>query len=72
MSRCLMSVSNLAAAAVASQQSQLQLAMQTAMLKAGHNQDMALVEMIAESAETAAKLTASAPPGTGTQLDIKV
>ncbi|ABS64230.1 hypothetical protein Plav_2622 [Parvibaculum lavamentivorans DS-1] len=67
-----MSVSNLAAAAAASQQSQLQLAMQTAMLKAGHNQDMALVEMIAESAETAAKLNASAPPGTGTQLDIKV
>lgn len=67
-----MSTSNIAAAAAASQQSQLQLAMQTAMLKAGLSQDMALVEMIAESAETAAKLTASAPPGTGTRLDIEV
>ena len=46
--------------------------MQTAMLKAGHSQDMALVEMIAESAETAAKIVASAPPGTGTRLDVKV
>jgi len=72
MSRASMSTSNIAAAAVASQQSQLQLAMQTAMLKAGHSQDIALVEMIAESAETAAKLTASAPPGTGTRLDIRV
>ncbi|MEQ8267900.1 MAG: putative motility protein [Parvibaculum sp.] len=66
-----MSTSSIAAAAVASQQSQLQMAMQTAMLKTEFKQDMALVQMIAEATESAAP-AASAPPGTGKQLDISV
>lgn len=64
-----MSVSSLAAAAVASQQSQIAMAMQTAMLKTEFKQDMALVQMITEATADSATVTASPPPGTGTRLD---
>ena len=44
-----MSVSSLASAAVASQQGQLAQAMQTAMLKAGNEQEKAIVDMVTSS-----------------------
>lgn len=61
-----MSISSLASAAIASQQGQLAQAMQTAMLKASAAQEATMVELLAEA------VNASVPPGTGTQLDIKV
>ncbi|MAM94040.1 putative motility protein [Parvibaculum sp.] len=65
-----MSVSSIATAAVANQQNQIAQAMQTAMLKAGHEQETAIVDMLAEAAQTSAK--ASPPTGLGTRLDISV
>ena len=63
-----MSVSSLASAAVASQQGQLAQAMQTAMLKAGNEQEKAVVDMLAEAVDNAAS-KAQAPAGTGLRLD---
>jgi len=65
-----MSVSNIAAAAVASQQNQIAQAMQVAMLRAGHEQEEALVDMLAEAAQASAKATP--PTGLGNRLDISV
>ncbi|HAC59292.1 hypothetical protein [Parvibaculum sp.] len=63
-----MSVSSLASAAVASQQGQLAQAMQTAMLKAGNEQEKAIVDMLTEAVGNAAA-KASAPAGTGLRVD---
>ena len=63
-----MSVSSLASAAVASQQGQLAQAMQTAMLKAGNEQEKAIVDMLTEAVGNAAA-KASAPAGTGLRVE---
>jgi hypothetical protein len=65
-----MSVSSMAAAAVASQQNQIAQAMQAAMLRAGHEQEKAMVDMLAEAAQAAARATP--PDGLGTRLDVSV
>ena len=65
-----MSVSSMAAAAVASQQNQIAQAMQVAMLRAGHEQEKAMVDMLAEAAQASAKATP--PDGLGARLDISV
>lgn len=66
-----MSASSLASAAVASQQGQLAQAMQTAMLKAGNEQEKAVVDMLTEAVDSAAT-KASAPAGTGIKVDTTV
>lgn len=63
-----MSIS-LATAAVAATQSQAQLTMANAMLKASHQQDQALVDMLSQAVEQT-KTQATAPAGTGTLVDI--
>ena len=65
-----MSVSNLAAAAVASSQNQIAQAMQVAMLRAGHEQEKAMIDMLAEASQAATKSTP--PTGLGQRLDISV
>lgn len=64
-----MSVSNLAASAVASQQNQLQSNAALDMLKAGQQQEMAVANMLQDSVAKNAALMASPPPGTGLRLD---
>ncbi|MEQ9196708.1 MAG: putative motility protein [Parvibaculum sp.] len=63
-----MSISGMAAAAAASQQNQIAQAMQAAMLRAGHEQEKAMVDMLAEAAQASAKSTP--PTGLGNRLDI--
>lgn len=65
-----MSVSSIAAAAIASQQSQIAQTMQIALLRAGHEQEKALVDLLAEASRTSAE--ASLPTGLGARLDISV
>lgn len=65
-----MSVSNLAASAVAGQQNQTQSNAALDMLKAGQQQEMAVANMLQESAEKNAALMSSPPAGTGMRLDI--
>ncbi|MBO6634219.1 putative motility protein [Parvibaculum sp.] len=65
-----MSISGMAAAAAASQQNQIAQAMQIAMLRAGQEQEKAMVDMLAEAAQAAAKATP--PDGLGTRLDVSV
>ena len=65
-----MSVSSIAAAAVASQQKQIAQAMQIAVLRAGHEQEKALVDMLATAAQSSARATP--PAGLGARLDIGV
>ncbi|MBX3504685.1 MAG: putative motility protein [Parvibaculum sp.] len=65
-----MSVSSIASAAVAANQSQIAQAMQMAMLRAGHEQEQALVDMLAEASQAATKATP--PTGLGSRLDISV
>jgi hypothetical protein len=67
-----MSASSIAAAAVANQKSQLQMAMQAVLLKTQFKQDVALAQLIAEATEGGAKLAASPPAGAGIRLDISV
>jgi hypothetical protein len=65
-----MSVSSIASAAVAANQSQIAQAMQMAMIRAGHEQEQALVDMLAEASQSITKATP--PTGLGTRLDISV
>ncbi|MFN4355022.1 putative motility protein [Parvibaculum sp.] len=65
-----MSVSSIASAAVAANQSQIAQAMQMAMIRAGHEQEKALIDMLAEASQA---VTKSTPPiGLGQRLDISV
>ena len=65
-----MSVSSIASAAVAANQSQIAQAMQMAMIRAGHEQEEALAGMLAEASQAATKSTP--PTGLGQRLDISV
>jgi hypothetical protein len=65
-----MSVSSLASSAVAANQNQIAQAMQMAMLRAGNEQEKAMVDMLAEASQAVTKSTP--PTGLGQRLDISV
>ena len=62
-------MSDLATAAVAASQSQTQIAMSTAMLKASHSQDQAVVDLLSAAVDQA---KAAAPAGMGGAVDLSV
>jgi len=62
-------MSDLATAAVVASQSLTQVSMATAMLKAGHKQDQAVVDLLSQAVE-AAKVQAAAPAGMGSVVDV--
>jgi hypothetical protein len=62
-------MSDLATSAVITSQSQTQLTMTNAMLKANHQQDQALVDMLSQAVESG-KAQAAAPAGMGKLVDL--
>ncbi|MCE9651271.1 MAG: hypothetical protein K8R18_16750 [Parvibaculum sp.] len=64
-------MSDLATSAVVASQSQTQLAMVNAMLKASHQQDQAVVDMLSQAVE-AGQAQAAAPAGMGAAVDLTV
>ncbi|MGV8997861.1 MAG: hypothetical protein ACOH12_13020 [Parvibaculaceae bacterium] len=63
-------MSDLASIAVTASQSQTQISMSTAMMKAGQKQDQAVVDMLSAAVEQG-KSQAAAPAGMGGVVDIR-